>query len=460
MTEENPKITPSSNRGVMNPSLKTLDACVDWFTCTFFSAQKWQELCGIMQLKTGLFVESEKGLNGYSKSARWDHIEIYYAPHADTMGMSLNMSGQGCRQFESTFEENEWSWRDFFEYVLGYKCQITRLDLALDDFHGYFTLKQIENKIKTGCVASIFRTARNFEEHLLEDGSTNGQTIYFGKTDVMVRFYDKYKERINKGFALKEDITFWQRTEVQLRHERANKAIETIVRKPDELGNFIKGILKRYIDFKIQGADKKKYRWKTVRWWERFLGNVEKVHLSETAPDKTILRTKNWIDTQVSPAVATLYEAFNDDNLFIEHLLKTGKSRMSDEQKELAEDFKNDFNRRLMVKDDMKSALLELQRKRDSPFATKEEQEELDIAINYVDPVKLEAEKLMQDELQDIARQKEMLQAQLNDQLVKQKQLELLISQYGELSNMPVANHRNANGTFHQYDKETGEVLF
>lgn len=82
------------------------------------------------------------------------------------------------------------------------------MDSAIDDFKGVFTLKQIENKIKTGCVTSIFRTARNFEEHLLIEGSTNGQTIYFGKSDVMIRFYDKYKERVNKGYALNETITF------------------------------------------------------------------------------------------------------------------------------------------------------------------------------------------------------------------------------------------------------------
>ncbi|WP_314061809.1 hypothetical protein [uncultured Vagococcus sp.] len=53
-----------------------------------------------------------------------------------------------------------------------------------------------------------------------------------------------------------------------------------------------------------------------------------------------------------------------------------------------------------------------------------------------------------------------MLQKYFEEQLVTQKQLKLLISRYGELPNMSIDNHAKPNGTFQQYDKETGERLF
>lgn len=131
-------------------------------------------------------------------------------------------------EYELTFQKTGFSWQSFFEYLLGYDINVTRLDLALDDMLGYFTLKQIENKIKSGCVVSRFRTGRNFEEHLLATGETLGQTIYFGKSDVMIRFYDKLEEREAKNYALKHDIDFWQRTELQIRKDRAMKACKII----------------------------------------------------------------------------------------------------------------------------------------------------------------------------------------------------------------------------------------
>lgn len=360
MSDELDVLTPVSNRGVRNTLNNSPIACVDWFSATFFSAQNWQELCGILLVDEDLFEVRDSGLHGYRKSAVWDNIQIYFDPAQDNMGIFLNMSGQGCRQFEATFFKNEWSWSDFFGYVKEFECQITRLDLALDDFEGIFTLKQIENKIKTGCVTSLFKTARNFEEHLLTDGQTNGQTIYFGKTDVMIRFYDKFKERVNKGYSMNEEINFWQRTEIQLRKERADVAVRIIADNPENLGEFICGVLKKYIDFKVKGNDTNKARWESTRWWKRFLGKAEKVSLTQVAPEKTILRTKDWIDNQILGSVAMLHEAFGNDDLFTEYLIKLGKTKMSDEQRHLADEFRKDLTKRVEVKEEMRQIVREL----------------------------------------------------------------------------------------------------
>lgn len=351
--------TPTSNRGVGCTLPTTPVSCVDWFSCTFINIQDYRQIIGVLMLNEEDFYVSDKGINGYKKSAIWDNIQIYYDGHSDNMGIFLNMSGQGCRQFESTFEKNDFNWSYFFEYVLGFDINVTRIDLAIDDYIGYFTLKQVENKIKSGCVSSRFRTARNFEEHLLEDGSTLGQTIYFGKSDVMIIFYDKLHERLAKGFEFGVDIDFWQRVELQLRGDRAMTAVNTIVSKSYEIGHFICGVLKYYLDFKIKGGHSLKRRWESCSWWLKFLGDVEKISLSQVSPEKSILRSKNWLETQVCGSLATVYEALSDDQLFIDYMLELGRSKMSESNKKMADDFKLDLHQRLSVKEEMRKFLKE-----------------------------------------------------------------------------------------------------
>lgn len=385
------KKTPASNRGVTCTTKKSLTSCIDWVSITFLLAKSWQEIAAILAIDSAYFDVSEKGLNGYRMSASFGRIQIFFEGHSENMGVWLNMSGQACRDFESTFKDSGYSWREFFKFVLGFDVNITRLDIAIDDFKGVFNLKQIESCIKKGSVVSLFKTARNFEEHLLSDGSTNGQTIYFGKSEVMVRFYDKYKERLNKGYSLNADVDFWVRTELQLRGERALVAVETIVEKEYEFGDFVCGVLNKYLCFKVANStDINKRRWKTQRWWLKFLNGVSKISLGKEAPDKTILRSKDWVDSQVVPTIATLYEAFGDDNLFLDYILKTGRAKMSDKQKEMARDFKMDINKLIGLKEEMREAVGALNY-----------DYEKDV---YVDPVEVAAAEKINLELANLKR--------------------------------------------------------
>lgn len=342
--------TPVTNRGVITPIKQPLIATVDWFSCTFRNVKDWREVCGVLCLDSTLFTEQDKGRNGYKKSAVWQSIVICYEGTSD-MGVFVDLSGQACREYELTFQKTGFSWQSFFEYLLGYDINVTRLDLALDDMLGYFTLKQIENKIKNGCVVSRFRTGRNFEEHLLATGETLGQTIYFGKSDVMIRFYDKLEEREAKNYALKHDIDFWQRTELQIRKDRAMKACN-IISKGGELGAYICGILRNYLSFKVKGTQKQRYKWDTCKWWDSFLGSAEKIKLTEVHPYPSIIRKKEWIDKQVVSSLATVYTALDDDELFFDYIKLLGKQRMSNEQIVLADEFRrNEISKNHLRKD-------------------------------------------------------------------------------------------------------------
>ena len=43
-------------------------------------------------------------------------------------------------------------------------------------------------------------------------------------------------------------------------------------------------------------TDRKKSRWESKKWWSDFLGDCEKIKLSQVAPDPTIEKIGNWIE--------------------------------------------------------------------------------------------------------------------------------------------------------------------
>lgn len=348
--------TPDTNRGVRNTCQSSLISSVDWFSCTFKNVKDWREVCGVLCLSYKNFVEQEKGRNGYKKSAVFGSIIICYDGTAE-MGVFLDLSGQGCREYEQTFDRTGFSWQSFFGYLLGFDVNVTRLDLAIDDINGQiFTLKQIENKVKTGCVVSRFKTSRNFEEHCLETGATLGQTLYFGKSDVMIRFYDKLEEREAKHYAIENNINFWLRTELQIRKERAKKACEVISCGGD-LGGYVCGILRNYLTFKVKGTDSNRSRWHDCKWWLKFLDNAERLKLTEVHPYPSILRKKVWIENQVVSSLATVYQALDDDDLFFDYIKALGKSKMSEDHEKLANEFKNNELSKRLLKKEMKEAI-------------------------------------------------------------------------------------------------------
>lgn len=359
MTNENGLETPVTNRGVITPDETGLISTVDWFSATFKNVQNWKEVCGVFLLDSTLFTEQEKGRNGYKKSAIWQSILICYDGTPE-MGVFIDLSGQACREYESTFESTGFGWQTFFQYLLAFEVNVTRLDLAIDDFKGYFKLKQIENNIKKGCVVSKFRTGRNFEEFLLDTGETLGQTIYFGKSDVMIRFYDKLEEREAKNYSLKHEFDFWQRTELQIRKDRAMEACKIISQNGD-LGDYICGILRNYLSFKVKGTQQQRYKWATCKWWDNFLGNAEKIKLTSVHPYPSILKKKEWIEKQVVSSLATVHAALDDDELFFDYIKALGKSRMSAEQSELAKEFRNNSLVRKNLRSDMLAMMKKLE---------------------------------------------------------------------------------------------------
>jgi phage replication initiation protein len=318
-------LPPYTNRGVENTTENGLRACVDWLQVTFKNLQSPEQVTQILGLDFSDFIHFESGKYGYAFHYRFGHIAIYYS--YEISHLHLEITGQGCRELEQLSPH---SWIELLGLILMLDVNITRLDFAIDDIKGYFTFKQLIRKIKNGHVRSRFKKARVFEDVVLNDGSTAGTTIYFGsaKSDILVRIYDKFQERLSAGKEIESGIDVWNRVEIQLRDDRAKIAAFELVHNFDTIGEIVQRILRNYVLFcDPKKNDTNKSRWPISAFWIKFLDNVQPLKLTKVAPDMTVEKVKNWFEKSVVANFALLVEAFDGNEDLISEWIKKGKEK-------------------------------------------------------------------------------------------------------------------------------------
>lgn len=326
-------LPPYSNRGVENTSQNGLRALVDWLQVTFKNVQNITDIIDFLGLEKDWFLDTTFGNYGYDRSLRFGHISIYYYSYptgrVEGSYFHLEMTGQGCREYE---ELSKYDWITFFELLVMLDVNITRLDLAIDDFKGYFTLKKLAKKIKNEELISKFKRCKRIEDILIKDGSTVGETLYFGRSssDIQVRIYDKFAQQLTLGKEMDKDITCWIRTEVQMRDKRALQAVFELINNIQNVGATVQGILRNYIKFVDKKEDdSNKSRWPISKFWLKFLNNVEPLKLTLVAPDKTIQQAHSWMKKGVAPTLSMVFEAFGDNQEMIDDLITLGKENRS-----------------------------------------------------------------------------------------------------------------------------------
>src|SRR5699024_7321287 len=123
------------------------------------------------------------------------------------------------------------------------------------------------------------------------DGKLLGQTMYFGSqtSDIFCRIYDKALEQKRKVKDKDKEIPEkWTRMEIVYRKERA-KMLALHMIECSNVGLVIRRTLQQYIRFVQRpknSKDSNKSRWKTAKWWERLLENVEPLKLTVKRQDK------------------------------------------------------------------------------------------------------------------------------------------------------------------------------
>ena len=162
-----------------------------------------------------------------------------------------------------------------------------------------------------------------------------GQTLYFGSgsSRINIRFYDKLAQKLDAGCSEEvEGLNFWNRTEIELKDERAQK-VAWMIAEDVEIGKVVCGVLKHYIRFVDPGKSKNKSRWKTARFWDKFLGDVEALKLTDQPKERTIEDKINWVSRQVSRTLALLYWA--EDEQFVWNFFEEGEAKFRESDLEM-----------------------------------------------------------------------------------------------------------------------------
>ena len=209
---------------------------VDWLAFTVFSISLDDvvSLLGFSNI-IGDF-ESCNGSNGYQDRYYYDGVSIHFNGRQD-MGIHINMSGQGCRVFETYSDYGDFV--ELFNRISELeKYNISRLDIAYDDFINTLPIDDI--------VSSVHR-----QEWLSPSNikwweavySAAGTSAYIGspRSNIRIRFYDKGAEK-------KVDYQ-WTRCEIQMRDIAAVLFVYRWIVEKHDINILFFEVLNKYIKF-------------------------------------------------------------------------------------------------------------------------------------------------------------------------------------------------------------------
>lgn len=252
-----------------------------------------------------------KGARGYRDRKYFNCISVHYNGRED-MGVWVEMSGQGCRAFESL---SQVGWDKLFQFIHANDLKMTRLDVAYDDHTGILDIEKIAEDTRRK--RFISRSDKYFVEY---SGNTStdeeGITVQIGspQSKVLIRIYDKAIER---GYS-NQDM-HWVRCEMQLRDDRALQ----FTKIPKPIGEAYAGVLLNYLRFVVPNEeDSNRSRWEMTDYWYALVGDAEKISIySAPGMEYNEERCKHYVVNQAGNAIDACIQMYGVDT-FIEMIEK------------------------------------------------------------------------------------------------------------------------------------------
>ena len=270
----------------------------DWLTFTSHcdSPETVMDLLGLAEVPWQVM---DKGRNGYRQRWFYENISILF-DGAEGMGVCVDMTGSGCRAFE-TYSTT--SWEDLFYTIYNsLDYNITRLDMAFDDHTGLLDIEVLQDDTDDHHYVSRSRKWN------IQYGS-EGTTIYHGsaKSNMYIRIYDKAAERNLEG-------VHWIRVEMQMRDEIATGFVKGLQDNP--VGVQFRGVLHNYLRYVVPQADTNMSRWPLTTYWANLLEDVQRIQCwSCPGVDYDEWRLSNYIINQTGNALDCYLYIFGPDDL-------------------------------------------------------------------------------------------------------------------------------------------------
>ena len=262
----------------------------DWLNITskIHNTYDFIELLGFQNVVWQEF----NGAKGFRKRLYYGGVSIHY--DREDSYIWLEMSGQGCRTFE-TFGNGDYE--SLFALVQENpdEMHITRLDVAFDDHTGILDIERIFDDVRNQNFVSRFK---KYEARIGSDGLS----VYHGSKEslIFIRIYDKAAER---GF---KDCRHWIRVEIKFGDERALQFINYDA----PIGTKLAGVLKNYLRYVVPSeTDTNKRRWEDADYYTALVGAVEPISLYvKPGVEYNYFNLENYVIRQAGNAIDAFIE--------------------------------------------------------------------------------------------------------------------------------------------------------
>lgn len=307
-----------------------IDVTIDYLRMTFMSIRDLSHFCQTyLHCSFTEFKEFETRLLNYSRLWKrgniwifdfWDKIET------GNFQVTLQLSGQGCREMELILKSENLTWQEFLQAMLFdlTDSRITRLDIALDERylghekeHEQFHLSDLITKVYKEEVR--FKHIRSWNhigggslKNVGDTDASQGISIYFGsrQSNLYFNFYEKrYELARSEQISVEESLEIfgiWNRYELRFSQEKAQLAIEEFVNGVD-LGEIARGIINHEIQ--VYDGTNKFGAFLPDQKWQRLFGGTDPLKLQMKPEPYSIDRTVNWLMYQVANSLKLVEEA-------------------------------------------------------------------------------------------------------------------------------------------------------
>lgn len=240
-----------------------------------YDGDLFSDICERFGLEDMQF-EDRGGYHGYTKSHWYNGIVIAYDPpnrEGDQGTIHLNMSGSGCRTYETHRPDLEWAgWiRDLQDTYSSFHC--SRLDIACDTY-ALLDVTTIQKWTRKEWYKSQWRT------YLIQEGTAENSVVWgSAKSDFRLRIYDKTLERRRVVPNPDEVPEGWVRAEYQLRNDAAASFLREWL-STNNISAAYFGIMRNQLIYTKNYDGKNADRLSMPHWWSVFLGNYQQIKMA------------------------------------------------------------------------------------------------------------------------------------------------------------------------------------
>lgn len=271
-------------------------------------------LCLVMGFGELEFVQ-RRGLYGYDIAYCHEGITLCWG---GTDTIFVQMSGQGCRLYETINKSLDWL--SMIRMVQGFRRHnFSRLDIACDTF----------GRLKMDTLMQFTAQQRyvsRFQDYEIRYG-TKMREIIFGspKSRVLLRIYDKTMERKVALGGSAQVAPDWLRLELQMRDDAADSFIAAW-RRTNNISTAYYGILSNQLRFVRERDPITVTRSVTVKWWSTFCGHVDKIPMAyKGGLEYNLQSLQRYVIGQAGSSIRTWLELHDYDTAALIELVKERK---------------------------------------------------------------------------------------------------------------------------------------